>query len=712
MGREYGCGAGTMLALSILLTAATGAASCRRDGLAGAGESGEVSSQAVEDPARAARMAWWREARFGLFIHWGLYAVPAGEWGGRTDHGEWIRDTARIPLEQYEGLRARFNPVKFDARAWARLARAAGMRYIVVTSKHHDGFCLFDSAETDWDVMSTPFGRDILRELAAACRDEGLAVCWYYSIMDWHHPDYTPRRPWEAASRPEPPDAGAAMDRYVSYMRRQLRELLTNYGPIGVLWFDGQWEGTWTHERGADLDDYVRSIQPSIIVNNRVDKGGGAHGMTRGAEYRGDFGTPEQEIPPTGLPGVDWETCMTMNDHWGYNRHDTNYKSVADLLRKLADIASKGGNFLLNVGPTAEGEIPPQSVERLEGIGAWMAVNGESIHGTLAGPFPSLAWGRCTQRAAPGGGTRLYLHVFEWPPDGRLVVPGIFNDPRRAWMLADPSATGLAVEREGDSLVVALPPAAPDAVNSVVVLEVEGSPDVALPPVIEAETEIFVTRLAVRVSPGGGGRANIQMRFTLDGREPTSESPEARGPIMLERTATVRARAFRGRRAVSPVAERTFTKVAARPAVSPGSTTPGMNVEYFEGDWDRLPDFDAIEPVLTGKAAAFDLRPRRRDDRFAFLYYGYLTVPEDGVYRFWTNSDDGSRLYVGDVLVVDNDGLHSEREAAGSIALARGAHLLTVTMFEKTGGHRLEVWMAGPGRERTRLDPGSLAARP
>src|SRR5262245_7225542 len=279
---------------------------------AAAPEPAQTSTQANADDHH---MDWWREARFGMFIHWGLYSIPAGEWNGKTTYGEWIRHQAKIPVTDYEQLKTQFNPVKFDADAWVRLAKAAGMKYIVITSKHHDGFCLFDSKYTDWDVMSTPFHRDIMKEMAAACRRQNMTICWYHSIMDWHHPDYLPRRDWET----DRPTKDADFNRFNEYLKNQVAELLTNYGPIGVLWFDGQWEGTWTHERGTDLAKHVRQLQPTIIINNRVDKGGAQFGMTKPG-YEGDYGTPEQEIPPTGYPGVDWETCMTMNDHWGYNK--------------------------------------------------------------------------------------------------------------------------------------------------------------------------------------------------------------------------------------------------------------------------------------------------------------------------------------------------------------------------------------------------------
>jgi len=422
------------------------------------------------------RMKWFREARFGMFIHWGLYSIPAGEWNGKTGYAEWIRNEAQIPIEQYDQFVKKFNPTKFNADQWVTLAKDAGCKYIVLTSKHHDGFCLFDSKYTDYDVMSTPFKRDILKELSDACRRQGVTPCWYHSIMDWHDPDYLPRRDWEKRSA-----EGADMDRYVAHLKNQLREITTNYGKIGILWFDGEWEKTWTHERGVDLFDYVRSLDPDIIVNNRVDVGreGAMDGMTReGRGYVGDYGTPEQEIPATGLSGVDWETCMTMNDHWGYNSHDQHWKSNEDLIRKLIDIASKGGNFLLNVGPTAEGLIPEPSVERLKAIGKWMSVNGESIHGTTASPFKKLAWGRCTQKALPDGKTRLYLHVFDWPKDGQLAVPGLKNKVAQCYLLHDVHQTEMLFKSTAEGVALGLPTNAVDPIATVVVVDIEGKPEI------------------------------------------------------------------------------------------------------------------------------------------------------------------------------------------------------------------------------------------
>ncbi|MCD6339894.1 MAG: alpha-L-fucosidase [Verrucomicrobia bacterium] len=413
--------------------------------------------------ARDARMEWWREARFGMFIHWGLYAVPAGVWKGKEigGIGEWIMNSANIPRKEYEQLAKQFNPVKYNPDEWVRIAKNAGVKYIVITSKHHDGFCLFNTKATDYNVVkATPYGKDVLKMLAEACRRQGIKFCVYYSIMDWHHPSQLP-----GSARGYNPTkiAPGRKAEYIAYMKQQLKELVEQYDP-GILWFDGGWPSWFTAEDGAKIYNYVRSLKPSIIINNRL-------------QGVGDYGTPEQHIPATGLPGVDWETCMTMNNTWGYKLHDNNWKSPKTLIRNLVDIASKGGNYLLNVGPTAEGLIPQASVERLAAMGKWMKVNGEAIYGTSASPFKRLPWGRCTQKRI-GDRTRLFLHVFDWPRDGELLVPGLLNEPLAAWLLSDPSRRPLRVERTDLGLVIRVPSKAPDPICSVIALDVPGKPEV------------------------------------------------------------------------------------------------------------------------------------------------------------------------------------------------------------------------------------------
>lgn len=426
----------------------------------------------------AQRMEWFREARFGMFIHWGVYSVAAGEWAGKKHGGgvEWIQSYAKISVSDYTPLKDRFNPVKYDAEAWVRLAKDAGMKYIVITTKHHDGFCLWDSKETDWDIASTPYKKDLLKPLAEACLKHGIKLCFYHSIMDWHHPEWGTKAEWRGNATTAKPD----MDKFTTYLKAQLKELLTHYGQVGILWFDGEWEDAWSHEYGKDLYGWLRGQSPKLIINNRVDKGrNGMQGMNTNDKFVGDYGTPEQEIPATGLPGVDWESCMTMNDTWGYSAHDQNWKSAETIIRNLTDIASKGGNYLLNVGPTAEGEIPAASVERLEAVAAWMKTNGGAIHGTQASPFPQIpAWGRCTTRPLPDGKTRLYLHVFQWPADGRLVLTGLTNKALKASLLANPGQA-LEVKKDAKGTEIQLPASAPDTIASVIVLDVEGPPEIA-----------------------------------------------------------------------------------------------------------------------------------------------------------------------------------------------------------------------------------------
>jgi alpha-L-fucosidase len=351
-------------------------------------EYGKVESKNQRD----ARMAWWREAKFGMFIHWGLYAIPAGEWNGKIYGGisEWLMSHADIPRGTYERLALQFNPTEFDAAEWVQIAKSAGMKYIVITSKHHDGFALYDSQISDYDIIDrTPYKKDILRALSEECKKQDIRFCTYYSILDWHHPsqypayakyykeleeekDDKPSISWDAyGNNKMKPDR---KKEYITYMKTQLEEIVTQYNPA-VIWFDGGWTEWWTPDDGKDIMDFLWSLNPDLIINNR------AAGSEEMEMIMGDFGTPEQSIP--GERGTrDWESCMTMNDSWGYKRSDPNWKPVSVLLINLIDIASKGGNFLLNVGPTDQGTIPEESISRLHEMGNWLKVNGEAIYDT------------------------------------------------------------------------------------------------------------------------------------------------------------------------------------------------------------------------------------------------------------------------------------------------------------------------------------------
>lgn len=430
-----------------------------------AGLCGSAASQVVGRPGetpeqRDARMKWWREARFGMFVHWGAYSVPGGNYNGKEigGIGEWIMHNGKIPVAEYKAYAQQFNPVRYDPDAWVRLAKEAGMKYIVITSKHHDGFALFDSKVTDWDVVdATPYGKDLLKPLAEACAKHGLVLGFYYSqAQDWNHPGGA------AAGGHWDPAQDGSMDDYIREIAApQVKEILSNYGKLGVLWWDTPVD--MTKER-ADALLPLLALQPHIITNDRL--GGG---------YSGDLGTPEQHIPATGTPGRDWETCMTMNNTWGFKSNDHNWKPTETLIRNLCDIASKGGNYLLNVGPTPLGEIPEPSVERLKDVGKWMKVNGDSIYGTTASPFSRLAWGRCTKKLTDSGAT-LYLHVFDWPRDGKLVVPGLRNKVRRASLLA--TGAKLKTKSGGEGVTIRVPAEATDPIATVVVLEVKGKLDI------------------------------------------------------------------------------------------------------------------------------------------------------------------------------------------------------------------------------------------
>jgi alpha-L-fucosidase len=575
----------------------------------------------------------------------------------------------------------------------------------VITSKHHDGFCLWDSKVSEYDVMdATPFKRDILKELSDACKKAGIKFCFYHSIMDWHHPDAQgPHWPTYNTDRKKNPN----FNRYVEkYLKPQLKELVTNYGPLGVLWFDGEWIPEWNEEFGTETYYFVRSLQPDIIINNRVGKGRkGMKGTTQEGFFGGDFGTPEQEIPATGLPGADWETCMTMNDSWGFKKNDHNWKSIEELIHNLVDIASKGGNYLLNVGPTAEGLIPSESVARLRGISHWMHFNGESIYGTSASPFRNLGWGRCTQKALSDGKTRLYLHVFDWPSDGSLVVGGLDNKVSKAFVLIKGKDSSLPIRRKGNDVIIEVGSKAPDSIDSVVAVDIEGRAVVIEAPEITASGDIFVDTMAVTLKSNVKGS---QIRYTLDGSEPTSASALYNEPIRLSETTTIQAQLFREDKAISHTSQRTFKKVQPREPEDVEGLSPSLRYEYYEGEWDKLPDFDSLERQAEGTAEGFDISLRKREERFGFRFSGYIKVARTGVYTFYLESDDGSKLFIGEQCIVDNDGLHSSKVKSGMTALGEGVHPITVTFFQKTGGLNLELFYSGEGLEMQAIGPSVL----
>lgn len=382
---------------------------------------------------KAQRMKWWTEARFGMFIHWGLYALPARH--------EWVKNRERMTNEQYQKYFEMFNPDLYNPKEWARMAKAAGMKYVVLTAKHHEGFCLWDSKHTDYKATNTPFGKDLIKEYVEAFRAEGLKVGFYYSLIDWHHPDYTIDRnhPLRADNDAdyEKLNAGKDMSRYREYIKNQVRELLTNYGEISIIWFDfsfpgknGKGRADWDSENLLKL---ARSLQPGIIVDDRLD--------LADAEGGWDFTTPEQvkvaKWPERDGRKIPWETCQTFSGSWGYYRDEYTWKSPAQLIELLVESVSKGGNLLLNVGPTARGAFDDRAQDSLKAMGQWTKLNGRSVYGCteapagiVAPPNTLLTWNPATKR--------LYVHLLAYPLD-RLTLAGMAGKVKYAQFLHDAS---------------------------------------------------------------------------------------------------------------------------------------------------------------------------------------------------------------------------------------------------------------------------------
>ena len=439
------------------------------------------SIQDTETPAqRDQRMAWWRDARFGMFIHWGLYSIPAGTWDGKEipSIGEWIMNRASIPVTDYEPLAGQFNPVAFNAHDIVALAKGAGMKYIVITAKHHDGFAMFDSKADPFNIVSaTPYHHDPIRDLAEECKKQGVKLGFYYSQdQDWTAPggaayktgDHQPPTfHWDKAQDGD----------YATYLHTkaipQMKELLTNYGDFPVvIWFD-----TPTKDMTPQLAGEIVALlnqHPNLIWNNRL--GGG---------YQGDTETPEQYIPAQGYPGRDWEACMTMNDTWGYKSYDTNFKSTETIIRNLVDIASKGGNYLLNIGPDSKGNVPQPEIERLKEVGKWIDVNGEAIYGTKPTLFGEEAGSFSTTEKDKEGkpkfiaewkwrsttsAHKIYIELFTWP-DGKFHLDKVPRTVSGAYLLGDKSQKQLKVTHSGTGIDVALPGTASDPIATVLVLQ-------------------------------------------------------------------------------------------------------------------------------------------------------------------------------------------------------------------------------------------------
>jgi alpha-L-fucosidase len=475
----------------------------------------------------ARRVAWWREARFGCFIHWGAYSAPGGEWEGKPFRGyaEHLMRIKKIPLAEYrQKVVAAFDPARFDAEEWARLIKSAGMRYVVITAKHHDGFAMYPSAVSAFDIRdATRFKRDPLRELARACRRHGLRFGFYYShAFDWEHPD-APGNDWDYDNPggdrglhggerwyDQHPELLARARRYVDEKALpQIRELLKNYRP-DIIWFDTPHKLPLSEN--LRILRAIREADPRVVVNGRLARG---PGHTFG-DYKNTSDRAAEIAPTEG----DWETIPTTNESYGYHRHDQSHKPPAHFIRLLAKAAARGGNVLMNVGPTGDGRIDPKDEEILRAVGRWMSVNGESIYGSARTPLPVQAWGESTRK-----GRSLYLHVFDFPRDGRLVVGGLKSPVRRAYLLADARRRPLRAARLNENdISIALPPGSADAADTVVVVETVGEPKASPARLLAARGHANVLRVFDGDLHGAGlrfGDGKAQRAYVFEWKSPS-----------------------------------------------------------------------------------------------------------------------------------------------------------------------------------------------
>lgn len=627
------------------------------------------------------KMAWWKEAKFGMFIHWGLYSLPAGTWQGkqmnRAYGSEWLLNILRVPIADYKQLATQFNPTQFDAERIVITAKAAGMKYIVFTAKHCDGFAMFASANPFNIVDATPYKKDVVKMMADACKKHHMPFGVYYSqAQDWLHPGGGAyEKKWDRAQE------GSFSQFIEKVSLPQVKEIVAAYQPK-FIWFDTPAE--MTPALAKKFTDYLAAY-PNLLFNDRL--GGGVPG---------DWSTPEQYIPEAGMPGKNWESCMTINGTWGYNANDHQWKPTETLIRNLIDIASKGGNYLLNIGPDATGTVPAPSVERLLAMGKWLKVNGEAIYGTAASPFAEVKWGKITQKAV-GGSTKLYLHVYRHPQNEPLVLSGLTNRIIKAYPLAQPNQK-IPLRKQAADVLLNVSSVTPTDYATVVVVEIEGKPEVVQAPTIHATATSFIHQLPLTIKAKG------EVHYTTDGSLPNAASPVAKDSLwLLPNTSFVlKAQVFEQQKPVSGIAEQPFTKVTPlQPVIK---QKQGLQYAYYEGEWNQLPDFSTMKALHSGVAETIGTEMKKREKQFGMVFSGYLKITQTNIYTWFLSSDDGSCLLIDDQVVIANDGLHGMEDKTVELPLAEGLHTFKLCYFQQEGGSGLQLHWQPLGAARSAID--------
>ncbi|HOT96317.1 MAG TPA: alpha-L-fucosidase [bacterium] len=636
---------------------------------------------------------WYRDAKFGIFIHWGLYSVPAFTrkggyaewyWNGISDSStflyKWHRRTYGDDF-RYQDFAPLFKAELFQPDKWAELFARAGARYVVLTSKHHDGFCLWPSAQSwNWNSVDTGPHRDLLGDLTAAVRARGLRMGFYYSLLEWFNPLYR-----------------HDIQRYVAeHLLPQFKDAVSRYQPA-LIFSDGEWDYDSKVLRSEEFLAWLYNDSPApkdVVVN---DRWGGETRFKHGGYFSTEYESATSERSVEFLRR-GWEECRGMGRSFGFNRNEEveDYQTAVSLIHMLIEIVSRGGNLLLNIGPAADGTIPVIMQERLLQMGEWLKINGEAIYGSRVNRTPGEGDSVRFTRSADGRflyaiclrhpGTQLRLGTVEALPGTAVRLLGLDRD--------------LAWRQEGGTLAIDLPVAVIPHLpcDHAWVFRIQARPYVEIP-VIQADSFIRVgkpLRITLSAQP-----ADAAIRYTLDGREPDEFSPLYTAPFSIKTSSTLRARAFKPGCTPSLTAAQEISILDAR--------ENGLRYRYYEGEWPLLPDFSSLKPAREGRAWDFSLAPLvQREDKYALLFEGYIGIDQPGIYTFFTRSDDGSRLWIDETLVVDNDGLHGAREAEGKITLSAGRHALRAAFMENGGAELLEISYQGAGMPKQPVPPSRL----